>query len=445
MTLEELTEAGVRAVALVLVDNGGIARMKCVPIERRARRPSAGSAGPSVWGLSLARRLVRAPARSLQPVRRRPAPRRSGRGGARRVRARLGVGADRPPRAVGRALAGCQRWFLRRMVARGGAQGSRSWRPGSSSGCGPRRTAAFARSTRARATAPRRSARPGPLMLDAGRRARRVGSPGRAGPSRVRGRPDGDLASPRRSAGRLRRVGPRPSRRPLGRGANTAWRRASRRGWWPGRSGTVSHLHFSVWVGRREPVRRRRRARGASSPRRGVPRRRAQAAAGHDGDRRALALSYERLQPSHWAGVYACWGNENREAALRLEGAGGPSATTCCQRRVEVGRRRGESLPRHSARSSRRASTASTAVSSCRLPSAEDPADLAGGRARSRIHRASARDPRRCGRVAGRVGRAPRGDGGLPARPRRRRPPRRGGSGRRSRRGGARPRYRWRF
>ncbi|HET9653753.1 MAG TPA: glutamine synthetase [Kineosporiaceae bacterium] len=28
--------------------------------------------------------------------------------------------------------------------------------------------------------------------------------------------------------------------------------------------------------------------------------------------------SYLRLQPSHWAGVYACWGHETREAALRL-------------------------------------------------------------------------------------------------------------------------------
>lgn len=28
--------------------------------------------------------------------------------------------------------------------------------------------------------------------------------------------------------------------------------------------------------------------------------------------------SYQRLLPSHWAGAYACWGLENREAALRL-------------------------------------------------------------------------------------------------------------------------------
>jgi glutamine synthetase len=28
--------------------------------------------------------------------------------------------------------------------------------------------------------------------------------------------------------------------------------------------------------------------------------------------------SYLRLQPSHWAGVYACWGHETRESALRV-------------------------------------------------------------------------------------------------------------------------------
>jgi glutamine synthetase len=28
--------------------------------------------------------------------------------------------------------------------------------------------------------------------------------------------------------------------------------------------------------------------------------------------------SYQRLQPSHWAGAFACWGLENREAAIRL-------------------------------------------------------------------------------------------------------------------------------
>jgi glutamine synthetase len=38
------------------------------------------------------------------------------------------------------------------------------------------------------------------------------------------------------------------------------------------------------------------------------------------------AVSYLRLQPSQWAGAYACWGHENREAALRLESAVGAAA-----------------------------------------------------------------------------------------------------------------------
>ena len=29
-------------------------------------------------------------------------------------------------------------------------------------------------------------------------------------------------------------------------------------------------------------------------------------------------ISYERLQPHHWAGAYTCWGLENREAAIRM-------------------------------------------------------------------------------------------------------------------------------
>lgn len=37
-------------------------------------------------------------------------------------------------------------------------------------------------------------------------------------------------------------------------------------------------------------------------------------------------LSYLRLRPSAWSGgVYACWGVENREAALRIEGLHGPN------------------------------------------------------------------------------------------------------------------------
>jgi glutamine synthetase len=39
-----------------------------------------------------------------------------------------------------------------------------------------------------------------------------------------------------------------------------------------------------------------------------------------------LRISYSRLQPGKWSGGWACWGVENREAALRLEGSLGPNA-----------------------------------------------------------------------------------------------------------------------
>jgi glutamine synthetase len=39
-----------------------------------------------------------------------------------------------------------------------------------------------------------------------------------------------------------------------------------------------------------------------------------------------LAISYARLQPGKWSGAWACWGVDNREAALRLEGSLGKKA-----------------------------------------------------------------------------------------------------------------------
>jgi glutamine synthetase len=44
-------------------------------------------------------------------------------------------------------------------------------------------------------------------------------------------------------------------------------------------------------------------------------------------------VSYLRLQPSHWAGAYACWGRENREAAMRFVAGtvGSEQATANCE------------------------------------------------------------------------------------------------------------------
>ena len=57
-----------------------------------------------------------------------------------------------------------------------------------------------------------------------------------------------------------------------------------------------------------------------------------------------------RQVPSHWAGVYRCWGRENREAALRLvTGSIGETAQDG-QRRGEVLRRQRQPLPAWSVR-----------------------------------------------------------------------------------------------
>ena len=53
MTPEELRDAGVRIAGLVLVDNAGLARLKCVPIDRLARAAERGIGWSSIWGLSL--------------------------------------------------------------------------------------------------------------------------------------------------------------------------------------------------------------------------------------------------------------------------------------------------------------------------------------------------------------------------------------------------------
>ncbi len=45
-------------------------------------------------------------------------------------------------------------------------------------------------------------------------------------------------------------------------------------------------------------------------------------------------VSYLRLVPSHWAGVYACWGLENREAAIRV--VNGSTGSTSWAANLEV-------------------------------------------------------------------------------------------------------------
>jgi glutamine synthetase len=93
-----------------------------------------------------------------------------------------------------------------------------------------------------------------------------------------------------------------------------------------GSVGNGSHLHVSVWIDGENQLAggtgpERLRPKGESFLAGVLEQLPALTAIGAP-----LALSYARLQPARWAGAYACWGNENREAALRLEGALGPSA-----------------------------------------------------------------------------------------------------------------------
>ena len=169
------------------------------------------------------------------------------------------------------------------------------------------------------------------------RRLRRVASsPGRC-PTAVAGRGlAGELLAPRR-----RRVGRQRRARPRERVAR-----------------------------RRQPVRRRARGRRACDPTgesflAGMLEHLPALTRGRRADARSPTSG---CSPSHWAGAYACWGNENREAALRLEGAGGASASRLA--RTSSGSRSTARRTRtsRSARSSPPGSTASRTGSSSRAP-----------------------------------------------------------------------------
>ncbi len=87
----------------------------------------------------------------------------------------------------------------------------------------------------------------------------------------------------------------------------------------PGLVGNGAHLHLSLWD------RKGRNAfHGGRGPE-GMTREAEAFTAGVLESMPALTaivcpsvVSYQRLQPHHWAGAYACWGKENREAALRF-------------------------------------------------------------------------------------------------------------------------------
>ena len=89
--------------------------------------------------------------------------------------------------------------------------------------------------------------------------------------------------------------------------------------------GNGHHLHFSIWQGGANLFGR------GESPARMRPGGEAFLAGvlQHLPGLTALGVSspasFARLRPSQWAGAFGCWGRENREAALRLEGSESPN------------------------------------------------------------------------------------------------------------------------
>lgn len=328
MTLESLTEAGVRLVGLVLVDNAGIARMKCVPIERLPRAAERGIGWSSVWGLSLGDDSFAHDAGLYSPS------------GDVRLRADLNAAA---PLACspgwawapidhyeqsGEPWLGCQRQFLRRMIVRGENAGitlMAAWELEFSLGRDENGT--FVPIHQGPGYGAATFGQTGPVMLALADALEGSGLPvEQIHPEYANGQmeislpPVDPLAACDASV--LARHVVRSVAAEYGLRASFSPRVVA------GSVGNGAHIHLSLWWDGINQF-----AGGAGSE--GLRPHGEKFVAGmlrHLPGLTALGapspLSYERLQPSHWAGVYACWGNENREAALRLEGAGGPSAAT---------------------------------------------------------------------------------------------------------------------
>jgi glutamine synthetase len=328
MTIEELERAGARAAALVLVDNAGIARMKCVPIERLERAAQHGVGWSSIWGLSLADDSFAQVPGLYTPS------------GDLRLRADLSVAVplggapgwawapvDHREQS-GEAWPGCQRWFLRRQVEAAGALGlgfqaawELEWILGAAGGAhfeplhrGPGYGAATFGQTGGFMLALLAALAESQLAAE------------QVHPEYAEGQIELSLppVDPVRAcdASVLARQVVRAVAAAHGLRASFSPRTVA------GAVGNGAHVHVSLWRGGENQLA------GGGGPE-GLQPAGAAFVAGVLAHLPALTaigapspLSYHRLQPSSWAGVYACWGNENREAALRLEGAGGPMAPT---------------------------------------------------------------------------------------------------------------------
>jgi glutamine synthetase len=326
MTPEELRDAGVRLLAMVLVDNGGIARMKCVPVSKAGKAAERGIGWSEVWGLSLADDSFAHDPELYSP---------SG-----DVRLRADLDAARVLGCApgwawapidhhlqsGEVWAGCQRGFLKRMIGRAAELGLElrvawelEWTVGDDSEgelealhTGPGYGAATFDLT-------------GDFLLDLVDGLESSGLPvEQVHPEYADGQMELSLGVRDPLTACDESVLARHVVRTVA--GQLGWRASFSPRVVAGSVGNGSHLHVSVWRDGENQLT------GGDGPD-GVRPAGAAFLAGVLEHLPALtaigapsALSYARLVPSHWAGAYACWGNENREAALRLEGAGGPSA-----------------------------------------------------------------------------------------------------------------------
>jgi len=328
MTGEELREAGVRLVALVLVDNAGIARMKCVPIDRFARAVERGIGWSSVWGLSLGDDSFAHDPALYSPS------------GDVRLRADAGAAVALPfapgwgwapvdhHEQTGEPWPGCQRHFLRRALERAAGAGveiQAAWELEFSVGReeegeflalheGPGYGAATFGET-------------GGFMLDLADALDGVGIVvEQVHPEYA----DGQMEISLPPAGLLRACDVSILARHVIR--RVAAGHGLRASFAPrvvaGSVGNGAHIHLSVWRDGENQLAGGAGPEGLRPPGERFLAGMLEHLPGLTALGAPTALSYERLQPSRWAGVFACWGNENREAALRLEGAGGPAAAT---------------------------------------------------------------------------------------------------------------------
>ena len=133
-----------------------------------------------------------------------------------------------------------------------------------------------------------------------------------------------------------------------------------------GRGQRLPHPLLAVGPRRRaQPLPRPRRARTASPPRAA---RSSPACSTHLPGLCGLTApsfnSYHRIVPQYWAGAFTCWGHDNREAPLRAAVAVPRHGGGLDEPRAQGLRRDLQPVPRDRRRSSRPASTASSAGSS---------------------------------------------------------------------------------